>query len=133
VKKKHPRRLPDKKIMLILRKGGLPLRADKEMQRFAPLGQVPQPRKARSYRRSEGQRPPEAGPVPASGFGPRRAGEKHPAGPGQWPRPDSTGRAEDAPVFRPAIHAAGRFSAACQNADNTFNRLRDVLLAWGAR
>ena len=119
--------------MLILRNGGLPLRADKKTQRFAPLGQVPQPRKARSYRRDEGQRPPGAGLVPAWGFGPLRAGEKHPAGPEPWPRPDSTMCAEDVPVFRPAVHAAGRFSAACQNADNTLNRLRDVLLAWGAR
>jgi hypothetical protein len=35
VPKKHPRRLPDGRIILIRRKGGLPLRADPERHRFS--------------------------------------------------------------------------------------------------
>jgi hypothetical protein len=61
VPKTHPRRLPDGKIILTRRKGGLPFRVDKEIHRVPPPGREPRPHKNPSRKRNEGQRPARRG------------------------------------------------------------------------
>jgi hypothetical protein len=119
VPKTHPSRLPDRKIILTRRKGGLPFRADKEMHCVPPPGREPRPHRNPSRKRNEGQRPARRGQSArhrqAGRFGPRRACGRRSAWPGRWPRPDRVRRAEaeKCPAFQPAVPSVGTRSTSC--------------------
>lgn len=106
---KTPRRLPDGKIILMRRKGGVPFRAEKKTHRVSPPGQGPRPHEGRPRKYCAGQRPPGRagrwpGVLPPSGalHAQRGTGAMAPATPRR-------ARAQDLPVFQPAAQTGGVF------------------------